>query len=685
MTRPDAPPWRATYRLQLSSAFTFDDARAVVPYLADLGISHLYLSPALESVHGSTHGYDGTDPTRVSEERGGEDALRALADDAHAHGMGVLLDIVPNHLAASDETPWWNDPAERAAVFDVDDERGWYRRFFDIDGLAGVRQEDPEVFERTHAKVFELVRDGVVDGLRIDHPDGLADPAGYLERLADESGVPIWIEKILHTGERLRPWPVEGTVGYEVLGDVDHLFTAPEGEAPITAVYRELTGDLQTFEAVVSQAKQEQVRGAFAPELEHLARLAPDIAGIDLERAVTGLPCYRTYVQPGDVSDEDRGLIAGLRTSEAMRARLLLEEPGSEELVSRYQQLTSPIAAKGIEDTAFYRSTRLLAHNEVGGDPGTWARSAAEVHAASQDRAAHHPRNLLATTTHDTKRSGDTRARLLALTHDAERFDQHVRRWFAVTDDLVTDEGPRPAERWYLFQTLLGAWPITFDRLEEHLTKALREAGRITDWVDPDADREDAVIAFARKLLDHTGFWADFTPYAAEVSLAGERISLGQTLLRTTLPGVGDTYQGDESWFLSLVDPDVRRPLDWSGRRAQLDALLQGEPPTRATAKPFVLHRALDLRRRRPEPFAGDHQPLAAPDGVFAFTRGGDVAVAVALRPDVQPEVDLPPGAWHDVFDGATGPLDLGVALWERQPDDPDHRTDDRTDDEESS
>ncbi|MCU1371375.1 MAG: treY [Ilumatobacteraceae bacterium] len=667
MSRPDAPAWRATYRIQLSSTFTFADALEVVSYLADLGISHLYLSPVLESVSGSTHGYDGTDPTRVSAERGGEDGLRALADEAHRHGLGILLDIVPNHLAASDETPWWTDPAERAAVFDVDDDRGWYRRFFDIDGLAGVRQEDPDVFERTHAKVLELVRDGVVDGLRIDHPDGLADPAGYLDRLAERAGVPVWIEKILHTGERLRPWPVEGTVGYEVLGDLDHLWTAPAGEAPITTVYRELTGDLQSFDAVVSQAKQEQIRGAFAPELANLARLAPDIGSIELERAVTDLPCYRTYISPGSIADEDRRLIAGLRTSEAMRSRLLLEMPGSEELVARYQQLTPPVSAKGIEDTAFYRSIRLLAHNEVGGDPGTWTRSPGEVHDASVDRAAHHPRNLLATTTHDTKRSADTRARLLSLTHDADRFTQHIRRWFALTDDLVTDRGPRPAERWYLFQTLLGAWPITFDRLEEHLTKALREAGRITDWVDPDTDGEDAVITFARRLLEHSAFWADFSPYAAEVAMAGERISIGQTLLRATLPGVCDTYQGDESWFLSLVDPDVRRPLDWSGRQAQLRALIEGAPPTRATAKLFVLHRALDLRRRRPDPFAGDHRPLDAPPGTFAFLRGGQIAVAAAIEPDREPDVTLPPGRWHDVLDGA----ELGVGLWERLDDEP--------------
>ncbi|MEZ5179452.1 MAG: alpha-amylase family glycosyl hydrolase [Acidimicrobiales bacterium] len=204
--------WRATYRVQLTAGNTFADVAEHVPYLAELGISHLYLSPVLEAVAGSTHGYDGTDPTTVSLERGGEDGLRALAEVAHEHGLGLLVDLVPNHLAASDETPWWRDP-RAGRVFDVDDETGWYRRFFDIDGLAGVRQEDPEVFDRTHAKVLELVRDGVVDGLRIDHPDGLTDPAGYLRHLAEVSGVPIWVEKILHEGEALRPWPVEGRSG----------------------------------------------------------------------------------------------------------------------------------------------------------------------------------------------------------------------------------------------------------------------------------------------------------------------------------------------------------------------------------------------------------------------------------------------------------------------------------------
>ena len=665
IARAGAPPWRATYRLQLSAAFTFVEARGVLPHLARLGTSHLYLSPVLEAVAGSTHGYDGTDPTRVSEERGGEAALRALADAAHELGMGILLDIVPNHLAASDQTPWWRDAEARRLVFDVDDERGRYRRFFDIDGLAGVRQEDPEVFERTHAKVLELVRDGVVDGLRVDHPDGLADPTGYLERLAREAQVPIWVEKILHPGEQLRPWPVAGTVGYEVVAQLDHLWTRPEAEGPITEAYRELTGDQATFGEVASAAKREQIEGAFSRELDDLARLAPDVDRGALERAVTGLDAYRTYVRPDvdEVADEDRALIEATGTSQELADRLLLEAPAPAELVVRYQQLTAPVSAKGIEDTAFYRSTRLLAHNEVGGDPARWSLSVDELHGAAVRRAAEHPLTLLPGTTHDAKRSGDARARLVALTLDAEDFAQHVRRWFALTDDLVGPRGPRDAERWYVFQTLLGAWPITFDRLEEHLTKALREAGEVTDWIEPDAEREAATIAFARRLVERPELWSDFEPFARALAVAGERIAVGQALLRATLPGVCDTYQGDESWFLSLVDPDVRRPQDWAGRTAQLQAIVDGAAPTPATAKLFVLQRALDLRRRRPEPFAGDHHPLDAPDDLVAYVRGGQVAVAAALRPGVEPTTDLlPAGTWQDVL-GVEG---LGVGLWAR-------------------
>lgn len=678
---PGRPPWRSTYRVQLSAATTFADVEELVPYLAELGISHVYLSPVLEAVAGSTHGYDGTDPTTVSVERGGEDQLRALAATAHEHGLGLLVDLVPNHLAASDETPWWRDPADRARIFDVDDETGWYRRFFDIDGLAGVRQEDPEVFDLTHAKVLELVRDGVVDGLRIDHPDGLTDPAGYLERLAAEAGVPIWVEKILHVGEALRPWPVAGTVGYEFAAELGALFSDPDAEAPLTELYRDLTGDQQRFPDVAATAKREQLAGPFQRELERLCALAPDLAPEVVAEAVAALPAYRTYVVPasGSVDPADRDLVAATGAPPELAARLLLDEPAPAELVTRFQQLTAPVTAKAVEDTAFYRSVRLLAHNEVGNDPSRFSLSIDAFQAACVERAERHPHMLLAGTTHDTKRSADSRARLLSLTTIPEAFALHVRRWFAVTDHLVGDPAPTARERWFLFQTLLGSWPLTFDRLEAYLLKAIREAGLTTAWVDGDEEHEEALVAFARQLFEVPAFWADFVPFAQRVARLGERISVAQVLLRATTPGVCDVYQGDETWFLSMVDPDVRRPTDRPARRRQLEGVRSGAPPTRATAKLHVLHHALELRRRRPQPFAGSHRPLDAGRATVAFTRGDDeVLVVVPVHRDPGAHVEVPAGTWRDVLDGArprdlggrtpvgdlVGPL--GCGLWER-------------------
>jgi (1->4)-alpha-D-glucan 1-alpha-D-glucosylmutase len=683
---PARPPWRATYRLQLTADLTFQDAAGLVPYLVDLGVSHLYLSPILESVPGSTHGYDGTDPTRVSDERGGEAGLRALADTAHAAGLGVLADLVPNHLAASEHTPWWNDPVMRAKVFDVDPDTGWYRRFFDIDGLAGVRQEDPEVFELTHAKILELVADGVFDGLRIDHPDGLTDPAGYLRRLHDRAGVPIWVEKILHPGEALRPWPVAGTVGYEFANEVGALFVDPDGEGPVTDAYAALTGDDRPFADVAAEAKREQVAGPFRRELDRLADLAPDLPRDAIVDAVARFPIYRTYVDPetGLATDDDRAAVAAAGTDERLARRLLGDEPGHRELIARFQQTTAPVTAKGVEDTAFYRSVRLLAHNEVGGDPERWSLSVDAFHAACADRGASHPIGLLAATTHDTKRSADSRARIAAATAMADDLATHVGRWFAASDHLVGDHGPTPVERWFVFQTLLGSWPVTLDRVDEFLEKALREAGVTTNWIDPDEAHESAVRSFVRDLIELPAFATDFLPFAERVANAGEWASVAQTLLRATTPGVCDVYQGDETWYLSLVDPDNRRALDWPRRRVLLDRVLAGHEPTRSDAKLHVLHHALALRRRLPGPFAGRYRPLDAGRATVAFTRGDDeVLVVVPVRPDPAASVALPAGRWRDALarggPAAGGERDLaavepvaalvgplGVGLWER-------------------
>ncbi len=321
----------ATYRLQLSPEQDFAAVRGLVPYLRELGISHLYLSPSLQARTGSTHGYDVVDPTRVSDALGGEAGLRALA----AEGLAIVLDIVPNHMGVSEENRWWSDERERARVFDYDPEDGWYRRFFDIDDLAGVRVEDPEVFDLVHGKVLELVRDGVIDGLRVDHPDGLADPAGYLARLRAAGARHVWVEKILHTNEPLRDWPVEGTVGYEFLNDAAALFVDPAGEAALAR----LPNAGEPFADVAARAQLEQAATTFAREVERLRELL-DIDGIP--EALAALPIYRTYVEPwsGRVEDADVHAIdaaAGGRLADV----LALRERGHDELVTRFQQ-TSP-------------------------------------------------------------------------------------------------------------------------------------------------------------------------------------------------------------------------------------------------------------------------------------------------------------------------------------------------------
>jgi (1->4)-alpha-D-glucan 1-alpha-D-glucosylmutase len=632
---------RATYRLQLGPGMGFDDVRALVPYLRSLGVSHLYLSPSLTARSGSTHGYDVVDPTRVSEALGGEEGLRALA----GAGLGIVLDIVPNHMGTGDENRWWSDPDERVRVFDVDPDTGHYRRFFDIDDLAGVRVEDPEVFELTHAKVLSLVADGVLDGLRIDHPDGLADPAGYLERLREAGASRVWIEKILHPGERLRDWPVEGTVGYEFLNEVQGLFVDPAGEAPLTALYESLVGDARAFEEIALEAQLEQARGTFAREVQRLRRLHDPGA---LEEALARLPIYRTYVRDGVFDPADHDALAA-----AARPDLFDDAP--EEFVSRFQQTSPPVTAKGIEDTGFYRYLRLLALNDVGGDPSRWGVSVDAFHAANAERALRFPRGLLSTQTHDTKRSGDARARLGALSAIAPAWEQHVRRWYESTEELVEDGAPDMHERYLIFQTLVAVWPITPQRLEGYIEKALREAKRNTNWVEQNHDWEARVKRFAVALLTFEPFLEDFLPFLDEIAVAGERAAWGQLLLKLTVPGIPDIYNGDELLDLSLVDPDNRRPVDWDARRSALSALRAGAEPTRATMKLHLIERALDLRARRPEPFAGPYHALDAGPDVCAFTRGdaGEVLVVVTPRePELGATIDLTPGRYRDVLTG---------------------------------
>jgi (1->4)-alpha-D-glucan 1-alpha-D-glucosylmutase len=675
---------RATYRLQLSSDFGFADARALVPYLRDLGISHLYLSPSLQARRGSTHGYDVVDPRHFSRELGGPEELRALSDSAHDAGMGIVLDVVPNHMAADAQNRYWADPSLRAKFFDIEPGTGVYRRFFDVGELAGVRQEDPAVFEETHQLVIALVREGLIDGLRVDHPDGLADPAGYLTRLREQGVERVWIEKILDPGERLRDWPVCGTVGYEFLDDVCALFVDPDGKPALTALWEQVSGDRRSFVEVAHEAKLEQVRGPFRQDVERLARELGDVplpGGLEaLGHALASVSVYRTYVEAwsGRLDDADRRVIEASGMDPEIAAMLLLERDSPPGFVTRFQQTTPAIMAKGVEDTAFYRYCRLISLNDVGGDPSRFGIDVGWFHASCVERLERFPLNLLTTQTHDAKRSADVRARIDALSSMPDEWAAQIGRWFELTESRRSGGAPDDVERYFLFQTLVGAWPIAVDRIEAYMEKALREAKRNTNWIDPNADWEEAVNRFCRWLYTDDAFLAEFEPFARRVAAVGERASLGQLVLKLTAPGIPDMYEGDELAFRALVDPDNRRPVDFDWRQAMLRRLMGGAAPDGETRKLFVTLRLLGLRARRPEPFTGTYEPLDAGPSTCAFVRGGDVLAAVAVRSGpVEGTVEAPRGQWRDVLRGEERSFgsrtrvrdivgELGIGVFER-------------------
>jgi (1->4)-alpha-D-glucan 1-alpha-D-glucosylmutase len=630
--------FRATYRLQLTPEFGFAAARELVPYLRDLGISHLYLSPSLQAREGSQHGYDVIDPRRISDALGGEEEFRKLA----GAGLGVILDIVPNHMAAVDESPFWRDLGLRQMFFDVDLKTGFHRRFFDVGELGGLKQEEWEVFWATHAKVIELVREGVIDGVRVDHPDGLADPAEYFERLAGAGVEHVWAEKILEPGEELRDWPVEGTTGYEFLNDVLALCVNRDAEQPLTELYETFTGDTRRYEDIVALAKLEVAVNTFEPELR---RLHQEAATENLPLALASFHVYRTYIQPykGVIGDADREEIGRASVSEELRRLLFLQEPEfrkgiHEDFVVRFQQVTGPVMAKGVEDTAFYRYFRLAALNEVGGNPGRLGMSVDEFHEANAKRAARFPRHLLTTYTHDTKRSPDVRSRIAAISWLPEEWAERVGAWHAELGGLAD-----PHEELLVYQTLIGALPIERERLDGYLEKALREGKVNTNWLTPDEEHERAVQEYAwraAELIAHD-------PFLERVRDLGLRLSLAQLLLKLAAPGVPDVYRGDELEDLSLVDPDNRRAVDWQVRRDALRALQDGGPVTDANVKLYVTWKTLGLRARHAAAFSGSYEAVDAGEGVCAFVRGGEVLVAAAVRPEATVRV---PDGWHDVL-----------------------------------
>jgi (1->4)-alpha-D-glucan 1-alpha-D-glucosylmutase len=626
-------PFRAVYRLQLTPDFGFARARALVPYLRDLGVSHLYLSPSLQARTGSQHGYDVTDPRRVSNALGGEEELRKLASS----GLGVILDIVPNHLAAVDENPFWRDERLREMYFDVDLRTGFHRRFFDIGELGGVKQEEWEVFWATHAKVIELVRAGLVDGVRVDHPDGLADPAEYFERLREVGVEHAWAEKILEPGEELRDWPVDGTTGYEFLNDAMGVCVNRDAEGAFTALYEELTGDTRRFEDIASLGKIEAAVNIFEPELR---RLHQELEIDNLPLALASFHVYRTYVRPheGVIDDADRAEIGRANVSEELRRVLLLQERGLEDFVVRFQQTTGAVMAKGVEDTAFYRYFRLAALNEVGGDPGRFGIGVDEFHEANAKRAARFPLHLLTTYTHDTKRSPDVRARIVALTWLADEWAERVHAW---RDELGGLDDAR--EELLVYQTLVGALPIERARLDGYLAKALREGKVNSSWLSPDEAHERVVCDYAARAAELIGR----DPFLERARSAGRRLALTQLLLKLTAPGVPDLYRGDELEDLSLVDPDNRRPVDWDVRRRLLAGLRAGARPSEETLKLHVTRRTLALRAVHPDAFAGSYEPVGLGADVCSFVRGGEVLVAAAVRPGAEV---VPADGWRDVL-----------------------------------
>ncbi|QIG78885.1 malto-oligosyltrehalose synthase [Stakelama tenebrarum] len=741
---------RATYRLQFHAGFTFADAEALVPYLADLGISHVYASPITTARSGSTHGYDVVDPTRINPELGGEDEFRSLVAALRERGMGMIIDIVPNHMGVSGgENPWWQDVLARgrasayARFFDIDwddkillpvlgtplgraiednvlelreedgrfvlvaygehrfpirdedqaglvpghdpevilpllerqhyrlaswrtadDDLNW-RRFFTISELGALRVEDPEVFEAAHALYFRLYGEGLIDGLRVDHVDGLTDPARYCRRLRERiDAIPrpefappgpayIVVEKILGDGETLaEDWGVDGTSGYDFMEQVSALLHDPAGEVPLDTLWREVSGNDEDFAAAELTARREILSWAFEGQLSscvdafaELAASAPETDGISagmlrraIERMLWVFPVYRTYGTGSDAPASDARVRETVReriapfvppgeapVSDHILGWLAGEGPGdpalAAEAVRRFQQLSAPIAAKAVEDTAFYRYGRLLSRNDVGFDPARFAMPIADFHAAQTQRAASFPHGMLATATHDHKRGEDVRARLAVLSELPDAWHERVRRWEALAGANDVD----PADRYMLWQTVFGAWPEglgTGDRdalaafgtrVADWQQKALREAKLRSSWEAPDTGYEDRCRAMIARLLDpaqSSEFLADMVAFVDRTAPAVEADALVQLALRNTVPGVPDLYQGAELADFSLVDPDNRRPVDYAARRQMLAADAPAAPSL-GGAKFALLCDLFALRRVEAPLFGdGDYLPL---------------------------------------------------------------------------
>ncbi len=838
-----AVDWVATYRLQLHAAFNFGAAARILPYLAELGISHVYLSPCLQAVPGSQHGYDVADPTRISEDLGGEAAWRDFVGRAKDLGLRLLLDIVPNHMAASEHNPWWENVLAHgpyssfADFFDIRsiagqpfrlhicslaraynaaieaheltlevrdgrprvrhydnswplspvswgrllsasaepidscfaslerlqslgtptqaerDEYAWqserarecldaahragalqralgfvqgdadaldavlqrqffalhdwrlggeltnYRLFFDIGTLIGLRMELPQVMAATHARIEAMIQHGDIDGLRVDHPDGLRRPLEYFTKL--RSLLPqgrIYVEKILENDERLpEDWAIDGTVGYDFMSRVNRLWMDDQKTDVLTATYQDFTGHSVNLGKLIREKKYAIIGSTFSVNMDHLGESALRIARADrrtrdlsprqlreaLARLIVTMPVYRTYRTAAGILEQD----ARIFTEAVQSARIgapeidpavfdflaaLFTQPQlntfEADFVAKWQQLAPAVMAKGVEDTAFYCFDRLISCNEVGSQASLVGISADKFHEFCHYLGDRWPRTMLATSTHDNKRSEDVRTRISILSEIPERWSEVLHQWSTLNAPAWRNHTPDRHAEYLLYQTLIGAWPIDRERSWQYMLKACREAKINTSWHEPNTAYEESIRQFVDGVYESADFIADLERFVEPLILQGRVNSLAQTLIKMVAPGLPDFYQGTELWDLSLVDPDNRRPVDFELRRR----LLRESKPLSAAQvlthwdsglpKLWMVARVLALRARQPMLFAASspYQPLVAQGGnlgkLLAFRRGEQlIAVVPRLTSTLAGEwgdtrLPLPGGEWHNCF-----------------------------------
>lgn len=788
----------ATYRFQFHKGFTFQQARTLLPYLCDLGISDVYASPIFTAGPESTHGYDICAFDELNPNLGSAADFEELTGEIRKLGMGLVVDMVPNHMGSHSSNQWWIDvltkgqKSEFATYFDInwnpanrllkgkvllpvlgdhygavlergelkvtfidgefrlayfdktfplspesisefrlrnvpDDERDqflarlngnpkeptsfdqlhhlidlqhyrlayWrtgpheinYRRFFDVTELVSVRVEDESVFKATHEFLFELLQAGKITGLRIDHPDGLRDPKTYFFSLHSRGKNYILAEKILSDDERLpSDWPIHGTTGYDYLICQNGLFVASENERAFTEIYSRFTNSAEDFPSIAFRSKKEVLNRMFIAEVNSLTaalkflaestRSGRDFTELELRHSIVdfiaGFPIYRTYVtertdhlspceveflQAGLAEAKKRSVAADHSALEFLARLLALNFPHdftaelkarAREFIIRFQQLSGPATAKGLEDTAFYRYTRFVSLNEVGGNPGRFGTSVAEFHTYNFHKQQYWPHSMLATSTHDTKRGEDTRARLNVLSEMPAEWEQQVRTWYDLNRSSRKGLAPSPIDEYLLYQVLVGTWvdasdlPTYIDRIQKYMLKAVREAKVHTSWTEQNESYENSLTEFIAAILTSREFQESLSRFSQDVAYFGMFNSIAQVVLKTTAPGVPDFYQGSENWDLTLVDPDNRRPIDYRLRQQILDRVSTVPPAgllkdwQTGSVKTFAVAKALRIRRETLALTEGAYHPIEAvgekSTHIIAFTRTtGNSSVLVAV------------------------------------------------------